>query len=89
MTWCQLDMSDFSVLPAPPAPSRESGPALPSESEHIDCFSLFLRVYAYTIIGVGFPAWPVGDGALIVRYSSCHIFRYPHPELCCLRLLSL
>jgi hypothetical protein len=71
-------MSNFSVLPAPPATSRDSGPALASED--IDSF-LLCRLYAYTITGVGFSAWPVGDGAMIVRYSSSHVFRYPHPEL--------
>jgi hypothetical protein len=35
----------------------------------------------HTITGVGFPAWPVGDGVMIVRYSSGHIICYPHPEL--------
>jgi len=74
-------MSGFSVLRAPPAPSRDSGPALPTE--HIDFFPFhyFCRPYTYTITGVGFSAWQVGDGAMIVRYSSGHIFRYPHPEL--------
>jgi hypothetical protein len=74
------NMSDFSVLRAPPpAPSRDSGPALPSHRFLLSHY--FCRLYAYTITGVGFSAWPVGDGAMIVRYSPGHIFRYPHPEL--------
>jgi hypothetical protein len=59
---------------------RDSGPALPSE--HIDSSLHTTSVtFTHTRSPVdGFPAWPVGDGAIIVRYSSGHIFHYPHPD---------